>query len=115
MTTKSLKDRALTGMLWSGFGNIFLQVLQFLFSIVLARILTPEDYGLTAILMIFYSLSMLFIDSGFSNALVRKEQLTQKDKSTAFFYNVFLGLIWFYMYSLHLLLTFMESLYYPVY
>ena len=80
-------------MLWSGFGNIFLQVLQFLFSIVLARILTPEDYGLTAILMIFYSLSMLFIDSGFSNALVRKEQLTQKDKSTAFFYNVFLGLI----------------------
>lgn len=95
MTSKNLKESAIAGMLWSGTGNIVLQSLQFLFSIILARLLTPEDYGLTAILFFFYSLAMLFVDAGFTNALIRKKNITQSDLSTAFYFNFIVGLLCF--------------------
>lgn len=88
-----LKQKTINGMFWSGVGNVSIQSLQFLFSIILARLLDPEDYGLAAILSIFYALSMLFIDSGFTSALVRKEKLTQEDASTALYFNVGVGVL----------------------
>lgn len=83
-----LKTKAVSGFLWNGIGNITVQLMQFIFTIILARILSPEDYGLTAILFVFYFLCMLLIDSGFSTALVRKKTLTKEDVSTAFFFNL---------------------------
>ena len=58
----------------------------------MARILTPEDYGITAIPAIFMSIASIFIESGFSSAMVRKETLTEQDLTTSFVYSLFVGL-----------------------
>ena len=64
----------------------------FLISIVLARLLTPSDYGLLGMVTIFIAISQLFIDSGMSSALIREKNPSEDDYSTVFFYNLFISL-----------------------
>lgn len=66
--------------------------MQFFFTLVLARLLTPRDYGIIGMLAIFMAVSQVFIDSGFSNALIRKPDRTEADNATAFYFNVVVGL-----------------------
>lgn len=89
----NLKAKTKKGLVWSAFERFGTQGVQFLFSILLARLLAPEDYGIIAMPMIFLGLAQVFIDSGFANALVRKPDLTDNDLSTAFWFNVFVGLV----------------------
>lgn len=89
----NLKAKTKKGLVWSAFERFGTQGVQFLFSILLARLLAPEDYGIIAMPMIFLGLAQVFIDSGFANALVRKPDLTDNDLSTAFLFNVFVGLV----------------------
>ena len=89
----SLKQKTITGLFWSftdGFANLGV---QFIVGIVLARLLTPREFGLIGMLTIFIAISQTFIDSGFSNALIRKKECSQKDYSTIFFFNILIGLI----------------------
>ena len=58
----------------------------------MARILSPDDYGLTALPAVFFAVASVFIDSGFSQALVRKADVTEKDLSTSFYYSLIVGL-----------------------
>lgn len=88
---EQLKNKTRKGIFWSAVEKISTQGMQFLFSIILARLLTPEDYGIIAMPMVFLVLAQVFIDSGFSNALIRKPDLTEKDLSTAFYFNVIVG------------------------
>lgn len=67
------------------------QGLQFFISIILARLLSPEDFGLIAIITVFTSLAGLFIDSGFGSALIQKQDTTITDEATVFFFNVGVG------------------------
>lgn len=67
------------------------QATSFVIGIVLARLLSPEDYGLIGISMIFIAFANVFIDSGFSNALIRKLDRTDTDLSTAFYFNLIIG------------------------
>lgn len=93
MSTPSLKDKALQGVMWSAVDRFSSQGISFLISIVIARLLTPHDYGLVAMVGIFISIAQAFVDSGLSSAIVRKKDRTAIDLSTAFFVNVFIGIL----------------------
>lgn len=75
-------------MIWSAVERFSTQGVQFIFGIVLARLLTPADYGVIAMLTIFLAVSQTFIDSGFGNAIIRKIDRTEKDMATMFFFNI---------------------------
>jgi len=87
-----LKKKTAKGMLWSAVERFSTQGIQFLFGILLARLLTPNDYGMIAMLTIFIAVSQTFIDSGFGNALIRKLDRTEADKATVFFFNIFMAM-----------------------
>ncbi|MFV1883437.1 MAG: lipopolysaccharide biosynthesis protein [Balneola sp.] len=96
----SLSQQALVGVLWASLEKFGGRTINFIVAIFLYRLLTPEDFGLVALLAIFLSISLILIDSGFSQALVREDQILEKDKSTVFYINLILALsifivIWF--------------------
>ena len=68
----SLREKTINGLFWSSIDNVTNQGVQFLVGIILARILLPQEFGLIGMLTIFIAISQVFIDSGFSNALIRK-------------------------------------------
>lgn len=94
-----LKDKTVKGIAWSAVERFSAQGIQFVFNILIARILLPEDYGVVAMLGIFLAVSQTFIDSGFSNALIRKQDRTDADYNTVFWFNLavsvfFCALLW---------------------
>lgn len=78
---------------WSVFDKVWTQFVSLLIGIVLARLLTPEDYGLVGICMVFIAFFGVFVEAGFSIALVRKLDRTQTDYSTTFYFNVIMGFV----------------------
>lgn len=84
----SLKDKTVKGVIWSAVDRFSAQGIQFVFSILIARLLLPEDYGVIAMLGIFMAVSQTFIDSGFASALIRKIDRTETDFSTVFYFNI---------------------------
>ncbi len=72
----SLKEKTVKGLLWSFIESFSLQGVQFLVGIIMARLLTPSDFGLIAMLAIFLGISQIFIDGGFSAALIQKTERT---------------------------------------
>ncbi|WP_147645081.1 oligosaccharide flippase family protein, partial [Treponema pectinovorum] len=90
---KDLKQKAVKGFFWSGVEKIGKQVIQFVLGIMIARVLTPADYGIMGLLGIFMAISGLILDSGIGSALIQKKDRTDTDFSTAFILNVFTGLV----------------------
>lgn len=86
--SSSLKQKATKGVFWSSVERFSVQGVQFVIMLVMARLLTPQDYGLIGMLAIFLALSQSLIDSGFSQALIRKQNRTETDNSTVFYFNV---------------------------
>lgn len=84
----SLKDKTVKGVIWSAVDRFSAQGVKFVFSILVARLLVPEDYGVIAMLGIFMAVSQTFIDSGFGTALIRKIDRTETDFSTVFYFNI---------------------------
>ncbi len=93
MASDNLKNKTKNGFLWSTIERFSSQGIQFVFGILIARILSPEDYGIIAMPLVFLALAQVFIDSGFSNALVRKPDLKEEDLSTAFYFNIIVGAV----------------------
>lgn len=91
--SENLKSKTQKGLVWSFVERFATQGVQFLFGIILARLLSPEDYGTIAIPLVFLAIAQCVIDSGFSTALVRKPELTDDDLSTAFYFNIGVGII----------------------
>lgn len=96
----SLKEKTVKGVMWSSLDRFSTQGIQFVFSILIARLLLPSDYGIVAMLGIFLAISQTFIDSGFSTALIRKIDRTEADYCTVFYFNIvvglfFYGVLWF--------------------
>lgn len=87
----SLHQKSLRAVFWSGADVFMRQGLQFFISILLARLLAPEDFGVIAMLYVFIGLAGLFIDSGFSSALIQRQDTTHTDESTVFFFNLGMG------------------------
>lgn len=90
---RDIRKDTLSGIKWTAVERFSMQTIQFIIGIVLARILCPSDFGIVGLLTIFISLSNTLIDGGFSNALIRKLDCNEKDYSTAFFFNIALGLL----------------------
>lgn len=85
---KTLKQKAVSGMIWTALQRYSTMFIQFVSGIILARLLTPHDYGCIGMLMIFMVLAEAFIDGGFGSALIQKKRPTQEDYSTVFFWNL---------------------------
>lgn len=79
---------AARGMMWTGLDQVGSFVARFVIGLVLARLLTPEDYGVIGILTVFLALATTFVDSGFASALIQKQGRTQEDYSVVFYFNV---------------------------
>ena len=90
-----LKKQTTISLIWNGLNKVGYQVIALLVGIVTARLLTPTDFGYIAALAVFTMLSNLFVESGFTAALVRRENNTQSEYSTAFYFNVVLSLIFY--------------------
>lgn len=84
----SLKSKTVKGVVWSSIERFSTQGVQFLIMIIMARLLTPKDYGLIGMLAIFLTVAQSLIDSGFSQALIRKQNRTDVDNSTVFYFNI---------------------------
>lgn len=92
-TKPSLKNQTRNGIIWSSIDKFSGQAFQFVIGILLARLLMPEDYGIIGMLAIFLAISDSIIDSGFGNALIQKQNRTQSDYSTVFYFNILVSLI----------------------
>ena len=93
MSEGTLKTKALKGIIWSGLERLSVQGVQFLVMLVIARILEPKDFGLVGMLAIFLAVAQSLIDSGFSQALIRKQDRADVDNSTVFYFNIVVSLI----------------------
>ena len=91
----SLVTKSFHGLLWSAIERFSLQGVQFLIGIVLARLLSPSDFGMIGMLSVFMGVSQTFIDCGFSSALIRQKEVSAKDYGTTFLINFFLSLLVF--------------------
>ena len=85
---QSLKDKTIKGTMWSAADAFLGQGVTFLVGIVLARRLSPDEYGLIGICLIFNTVLMGLVDSGFSNALIRKKDVSDDDYNTMFITNL---------------------------
>ena len=90
---QSLKEKTIKGVGWSAADAFLGHGMTFLVGIVLARLLTPEEYGLIGIVTIFTSVLLGVVDCGFSNALIRKMNVTNEDYCTLFFVNLLISLL----------------------
>ena len=88
MAKKTLKQKAASGMVWTSLQKYSTMFIQFVSGIILARLLTPYDYGCIGMLSIFMVLAEVFIDGGFGSALIQKKGPTQVDYSTVFWWNI---------------------------
>ena len=95
---QSLKEKTAKGLFWGGFSNGIQQLLNLLFGIFLARLLTPSDYGMVGMLAIFSLIASSIQESGFTAALVNKKEVTHNDYNAVFWFNAAISL------SLYLLL-----------
>lgn len=89
----NLKQKAVSGVMWTSIQKFAVMGIQFLAGIVLARLLTPEDYGYIGMLSIFMVIADTFVDGGFGSALIQKKRPTQIDYSTVFFFNLGMSLL----------------------
>lgn len=91
--SESLKHRTFKGTIWSSVERFSVQGISFIVMIIMARVLTPDDYGLVGMLTIFIAVAQSLVDSGFSNALIRKQNRSEIDNSTVFYFNIVIGVV----------------------
>ena len=90
---ESLRKKTIRGTVWSGIDTIAGQGVTFLVGLVLARLLTPQEYGLIGYILIIVAILNSIVDSGFSNALIRKKDAAGIDYDTTFIFNMALSLL----------------------
>lgn len=95
MSEPSLKDKTVSGVGWSAADTFLGQGVTFLVGLVLARILTPAEYGLIGIVTIFTTILTGIVDSGFSNSLIRKQHVSDDDYNTMFLTNLLFSVVLF--------------------
>lgn len=94
---KKLKERTAKGLAWSGMNNILQQLLNLLFGIALARMLSPADYGMVGMLMIFSLLAGTLQESGFTSALINRREVSHDDYNAVFWFSLLAGLVLYAM------------------
>lgn len=89
----NLKQQTKKGLYWSFFNQFANYGMQFCVGIVMARLLSPSDYGITALPGVFLAIAAVFQDSGMAGALIRKPEIEEKDYSTLFLYSIGMGIL----------------------
>lgn len=91
--SRSLRSKTIHALFWSFFERIGQQGIQFIIGIILARLLLPEEFGLIATLAIFMAIAQSFINSGFGQALIHKQDVTHIDECSIFYFNILVGFL----------------------
>lgn len=89
----NLKQKTILNILWSIIEQVSVQFLLIVTSIILGRLLEPSDFGILGMITIFSSIAQSIVYSGFGSALIQKKNVSQKDASSVFYFNIFMGLI----------------------
>lgn len=95
MSEHTLKDKTIQGVGWSAIDSFLGQGITFIVGLILARLLSPSEYGLIGLTGIFITVFNSIIDSGFSQALIRKKDVTNDDYNTMFITNMMMSLSMF--------------------
>ena len=90
-----LRHQTKKGIIWSAIQRFSTQGIQFLTTLIMARMLTPSEYGTIGMLGIFLAVSSVFVDSGFINALTRKQDRTHADTCTVFYFNITISFVFY--------------------
>ena len=93
MTEDSLKTKTVKGVTWSAIDNVAGYAVTFIVGVILARLLSPEDYGLLGLIGIFTAICRCFINAGFGSALIRKKDVTNDDYNTVFIFNLVMSMV----------------------
>ncbi len=94
---EGLADKVIKGAIWSGFERFGYLGIQFIANLVMVRLLTPTDFGIIGILLIFTSISNVLADSGLGTALVQKKDINSIDCNSIFYTNIALGIFLYYV------------------
>lgn len=89
----NLKKNTLKALFWSFLERFGTQVIQFVFSIIMARLLMPEEFGLIAMLSIFVAMGNTFVNSGFGQALIQKQDVKHIDECSMFYFNILVAIL----------------------
>lgn len=95
--TESLKQKTISGMIWNAVERLGSSFFLFISNLILARLLSPDDFGYIGMLLVFISISDAIVDGGFGSALIQKKNPTEADYSTVFYWNLVLSV---FMYAL---------------
>ena len=93
MADKGLETKVASGIAWSFSEKVLTMVIQMVVSIIVARELMPEDFGVMAIMTFFTSVALAIVDSGFSQALIRKESPSDSDYRTVLYFNLAMSVV----------------------
>ena len=91
--SSNLKERTVDGFIWDILKTFGTKFSTFIVGIILARLLTPTDFGLIGMLTVFIAVSNIFINSGFKEALIQKQECTEKDYATIFYFNALVSFL----------------------
>lgn len=92
-TSNDLRGKTRKGTLWSIIERFSVQGVAFIVLLIMARLLTPDDYGIVGMIAIFIEIGQSLVDSGFSQALIRKRDRSETDNSTVFYFNIVVGVL----------------------
>lgn len=95
----SLKAKTISGIKWTTISTIFITALQFIQLAIMARILSPSDFGLMAIVMVVMGFVGVFADMGISNALIHRQTISKNELSSLYWLNVIAGVVMFVLVS----------------
>ena len=87
------KKKTISGISWSVMSRLSVQGLNFVIGVILARLLSPDDYGLIGMVLVFVGFANVFLDLGFGSALIQKQNATSEHYSSIFWINIGVGLI----------------------
>lgn len=93
----TLKGKTINGLLWSSVDNFVNQIIGFVVGIILARLLTPKEFGLIGMTTVFIAISSVIINSGFMQGLIRKQDCTPTDYSTVFYFNLVVSVFLYFI------------------
>jgi len=93
----SIKSKVLSGFIWEFAERISAQLVTFIVSIILARLLSPDHYGAIAIVNVYIAIANVFVSSSFGNSLIQKKDADDKDFSSVFYFNIALGIIIYFI------------------
>lgn len=105
-----MKSNVLNSLIWKFMERIGMQLVNFIVTLILARILGPNDYGTVALLSIFVTFATVIVQDGFNVALIRKKDANENDFTSAFVFSIFLSIILYVIlfFASHLIANFYQ-------